>query len=193
MNDVVIESLASSDLFDAVYDQHRQSVYAYFFGHTGDEEAAADLLQETFLRAWRNMHTLQAMPPEQQRYWLFGLSRNLLTDHYRRHARKAESEQPLDSPEPDEVQWVSAAPTPDVQVERSDMLRRLNAAIAALPQHLRTVLSMHVLGEMNSAEIGEALDIPAGTVRYQLSEARKRLAGAMQLADRVSLEQEEKQ
>jgi RNA polymerase sigma-70 factor (ECF subfamily) len=191
MNDVAIGSLASSDLFDAVYDQHRQSIYAYFFGHTGDEEAAADLLQETFLRAWRNMHTLQAMPPEQQRYWLFGLSRNLLTDHYRRHARKAQSEQPLDPSEPDEVQLVSAAPTPDVQAERSDMLRRLNAAIAALPQHLRTILSMQVLGEMNSSEIGAALELPAGTVRYQLSEARKRLVEQLQLADSANVAHKE--
>ncbi len=184
--------------FDAVYDQHRQSMYAFFFGHTGDEAAAADLLQEVFLRAWRNVNALQGMPQDQQRYWLFGVGRNQLTDYYRRQARANAAEQSLelsesaDAPDPDEIHLVSAEPALDVQVEQRETMQRLNRAIAKLPQQLRAVLTMHVLGELNSAEIGEALDIPAGTVRYQLSEARKRLAVELQLADRVSARPEER-
>jgi RNA polymerase sigma-70 factor (ECF subfamily) len=178
--------------FDAVYDQHRQPIYALFFGHTGDEAVAADLLQEVFLRFWRNVHTLQDMSQDQQRYWLFGVGRNLLTDYYRRQARANIAEQPLEFPESvdaqdqDEIHLVSSEEAPDIQVERQEAMQRLNEAIANLPQHLRTVLTMHVLGEMNSSEIGAALDIPAGTVRYQLSEARKRLAVTMQFSEHVN-------
>jgi len=57
----------------------------------------------------------------------------------------------------------------------------VDRAIRRLPEHLRTVLVLQVLGERTSAEIGEMLDRPAGTVRYQLSQARKRLAEELRL------------
>ncbi|MGH3322132.1 MAG: sigma factor-like helix-turn-helix DNA-binding protein [Streptosporangiaceae bacterium] len=50
------------------------------------------------------------------------------------------------------------------------------SAIRALPEELRVVLTMHTVGELTSAQIGAALDQPAGTVRYKLALARKQLA-----------------
>ena len=52
----------------------------------------------------------------------------------------------------------------------------MDEAIKGLPEGLRTVLLMKVIGRMTSPQIGEALGIPAGTVRYRLSLARKRIA-----------------
>ena len=49
-----------------------------------------------------------------------------------------------------------------------------------LPEDLRVVLSMNVLGGMNSKQIGEALEIPDSTVRYRLSTARKKLVEFME-------------
>jgi RNA polymerase sigma-70 factor (ECF subfamily) len=50
-----------------------------------------------------------------------------------------------------------------------------------LPEALREVLVLHVLGDRNSTEIGAALGRPAGTVRYQLAEARRLLARALDI------------
>jgi len=171
-----------AELFNAVYAEHHQPLYGYFAGHTSDTEAAADLLQETYLRVWRNVQTLQTMPPDQHRYWLFAIGRNVLTDHYRRESRLAAAERPLELVDAN-AHADSAQPAPDTQVEQADTLQRLNRAISDLPEQLRVVLAMQVLGEMNSSEIGAALDMPAGTVRYHLSEARKRLAGQLRLSD----------
>ena len=63
-------------LFNDVYDAHRQSLHAYLFGRTGDRELTLELLQETFVRAWRHVHVLQGMAESQHRYWL-GQSRTL--------------------------------------------------------------------------------------------------------------------
>jgi RNA polymerase sigma-70 factor (ECF subfamily) len=59
--------------------------------------------------------------------------------------------------------------------------RELESALAGLPEELRYILLMKVVGEMNSRLIGEALGMPAGTVRYKISQARALLATRMGL------------
>lgn len=56
------------------------------------------------------------------------------------------------------------------------MTNALDRALERLPEDLRVVICMRYLGEMNSSEIGETLERPAGTVRYQLGRARVLLA-----------------
>src|SRR4051794_9323569 len=70
--------------FDELYDAHRATLHAYFLGRTGDAELALDLLQEVFLRAWRSIQTLEALPAERRHYWLFAIARNLVVDVYRK-------------------------------------------------------------------------------------------------------------
>jgi RNA polymerase sigma-70 factor (ECF subfamily) len=64
------------------------------------------------------------------------------------------------------------------------------AAIATLPEQQRVTLTMAAAGELNSAEIGAALGVPAGTVRYRLSLARRTLAEALGDYDDAQEEQQ---
>ncbi|MEZ4710478.1 MAG: RNA polymerase sigma factor [Caldilineaceae bacterium] len=171
---------AQQALFNAAYDAHRQSLHAYLFGRTGDRELTHELLQETFMRAWRHVHVLQGMVESQHRYWLFSIAQNLLTDHYRKQATRAAIDRQLQN----DVHVASAAArTPHEEMAEQEQMQQLDRAIARLPEDLRTVLLMQVLGEMNSTQISELLDRPAGTVRYQISAARKRLAEEMKLLE----------
>ncbi|MFZ0215425.1 MAG: sigma factor-like helix-turn-helix DNA-binding protein, partial [Candidatus Dormiibacterota bacterium] len=61
----------------------------------------------------------------------------------------------------------------------------VDAAVATLPEEQRVILSLQVLGELTSAEIGELLEQPAGTVRYKLNQARQRLRSAMPEEERA--------
>jgi RNA polymerase sigma-70 factor (ECF subfamily) len=159
--------------FDALYAEHRQPLHAFFLGRTSDDELALDLLQEAFTRAWRNLDLLLGLPAARQRAWLFATGRNLVIDHYRSRASRTAAHDALEAATKiDRPVSESAERT----VERDAELRLVEAALARLPDDLRTVLVLQVLGEQTSAEIGEALGRPAGTVRYQLSRARKRLA-----------------
>jgi RNA polymerase sigma-70 factor (ECF subfamily) len=159
-------------LFDTLYEAHRQPLHALFLGRTSDPDLALDLLQEAFVRAWRNLDLLLALPSSRQRAWLFTTARNLIVDQYRsRAARGAAHDALIASTTPDD----QLSEGPETAVERDRELRLVDEAIRRLPDDLRTVLLLQVLGEKTSAEIGELLDRPAGTVRYQLSRARKRL------------------
>ncbi|RYG33784.1 RNA polymerase sigma factor [bacterium] len=154
-------------LFDALYDAHHRSLYAFLLGQTGDREAAADLLQESFVRVWKGIGKARPIPAEQRGRWLLAIARNLLIDHYRRRGGRDESEL---------VEATSGGKDPSEIVLEKDQAQRLDGAMGRLDPDLRTVLTMSVVGGLTSREIGETLGRPPGTVRYQLSEARKRLA-----------------
>ena len=64
--------------FDGLYDEHQRTLNAFLLGRTGDPELALDLLQEAFVRAWRNLDLLLALGPMRQRAWLFATARNLV-------------------------------------------------------------------------------------------------------------------
>jgi RNA polymerase sigma-70 factor (ECF subfamily) len=159
----------TQELFDDLYTRHRGTLHAYFLGRTGDSELALDLLQETFFRVWRGMQSLEALPPEKHRYWLFSIARNLVVDTYRKRGADERAQQRFHEP---------PAPTQAAErtAEEREQLAEIDTAIRKLPDELREVLVLSVLGERNSTEIGEILGRPPGTVRYQLAQARRRLA-----------------
>ena len=76
---------------------------------------------------------------------------------------------------------MTAAPEPTA-IE-GEQLDALNLAIQRLPEELRVVLVMAVLDGRTSSEIGALLGRPAGTVRYQLAQARQQLARDLRLQE----------
>jgi RNA polymerase sigma-70 factor (ECF subfamily) len=159
-------------LFDTLFAEHRRVLYAYLFGQVGSRESAEDLLQETFVRVWRHIEDAQRVPVERQRFWLLAIARNLALDFRRRGIVRERGETALAaSPSP---------ATPEQLAVARETFDRLDDAIYCLPDTLRTVLTLHVLGDLTSAEVGQVLGRPPGTVRYQLAEARKRLAQVLQ-------------
>lgn len=168
--------------FTRIFDAHHRVVHAYFVGRTSDAEAP-DLLQETFLRVWRRITEVRGLAPERQRAWIFTVARNLAVDTYRsRSARDAAVLQLTDN---------ASLPTPAGPEELAvagEYVTALDTAIRDLPEQLRVVVALHALSGVTSSEIGAALDVPAGTVRYRLSEARRRLTHAL---DRAELDDSE--
>ena len=159
--------------FRRVYEGHRTAVHAYFVGRTVDRSAAADLTQEVFLRVWQRLPELTGMPDDRQRAWIFTVARNLSIDTYRHERTRTDTEAALrHQPTPTAL----AASTAVIEAQRVAVV---SAAMARLPEEQRITLTMAAAGDMTSAEIAAALGIPAGTVRYRLSVARRTLAAAL--------------
>jgi RNA polymerase sigma-70 factor (ECF subfamily) len=167
-------------VFTRIFDQHRHAVHAYFLGRVADPELARDLLQETFLRAWRRLQELALLPGDRQRAWIFTVARNLAIDSYRAGAARRAAEEALRRQAATGDTTVAG---PYAHAELGERLARLDAAIRELPEDQRVILSMATAGGLTSRQIGEALGEPAGTVRYRLSQARGRLAAALDLEE----------
>jgi RNA polymerase sigma-70 factor (ECF subfamily) len=166
--------------FRSLYEGHRRAVHAYFTGRTGDPQRAADLMQEVFLRAWQHLDKLTDMPEDGRRAWLFTVARNLSIDSARHNRSQADVEQALAREQA--RQPATGAPA-SVAVLAAERVTVVSEAIRRLPDEQRVALTMAAAGEMNSAEIGAAVGVPAGTVRYRLSLARRTLAEALDRYD----------
>jgi RNA polymerase sigma-70 factor, ECF subfamily len=159
--------------FHRLYQAHRSAVHAYFVGRTADRAAAADLMQDVFLRVWQRLAEVVGLPADRQRAWIFTVARNLSIDNLRRERTRAGTaaalaHQPAPSPPP--------ASVPVIAAERVAVV---GEAIRQLPEQQRTTLAMAAAGGLTSAEIADALGVPAGTVRYRLSLARRAVAAAL--------------
>lgn len=162
--------------FTAVFERHHHGVHAFLLARTSDPEVARDLLQETFLRLWRRFDETDGWDDGRLRGWLITVARNLLVDRYRAEGTRRDTVRALERETRSDGRGRDAA---DHAVDR-DQLARLERAIAELSDELREVLTMTTVGGMTSQVIGEALGLPAGTVRYRLHRARTRLAAELE-------------
>ena len=163
--------------FAGLFDAHRDGVHAFLLARTADAETARDLLQDTFLRLWRRLDEVAVLDEGRQRAWLVTVARNLVIDRYRADATRRAT---LAAVAHETHHAAHQADAVDQLAARDD-LAVLDAAIAALPDDEREVLTMTVVAGMTSRQVGEALDLPAGTVRYRLHRARTRLAERLEV------------
>lgn len=144
---------------------------------TRDQSAADDLVQETYLRAWRHWNTFRA--GSEARAWLFTIARNAWHRSGARDARMV----PVD----DEVLQSLAdddypiAPSDDERAALAaiDLGPAIASAIRDLPDAFREVVALVDLQEMPYAEAAEVLGVPIGTVRSRLFRARRLLQQAL--------------
>lgn len=168
-------------LFEQVYRTFGRELHAYLFGRTGSKDMADDLLQDVYLRVWNRIDVLMAVPAPEQRYWLFSIAANRVVDYYRQTAVRKRTHAQLEH-----QMELSSSKIDDTEraVTKREQYRELEAAIQQLPEQWRTILLMCSVGGMSSTQVGEALGMPSGTIRYKLSQARRQLAHQLKLTDR---------
>ena len=148
--------------FEALVHAYASDLYRYAVWRGNSTEAAEDLVQETFLRAWKALDSL--LDARAARGWLMTILR-------REHARRFEGPRAgglrLDDLDPERVAGFAEA-------DRADVLA-LRRALAALSKDYREPLLLQVLGGYSCEEIGEMLGLKPGAVMTRLSRARHRL------------------
>jgi RNA polymerase sigma-70 factor (ECF subfamily) len=129
-----------------------------------DEEAAKDGVSAAFTRAFANRSDLQAMPEPAMKAWLYATARNAVIDIKRRESRFSRL-----SIEYGDAEFVDPRQfDPAGNVALYDLL-------GELPDPLRLTVTLKYFGNMNATEIGEAMKIPAATVRTRLRTALRYL------------------
>jgi RNA polymerase sigma-70 factor (ECF subfamily) len=160
---VVRCQLGERDAFDELIARWHPQLRRYVLRLTGDADAAADVLQEIWLRVIRGLARLREAG--RFRAWLFGIARRVLMDRLR--VRYAEP--PMTSLEPGEFE------EPAVEDEDAEDLASLQTGLDRLPLPEREVLVLFYLQELSLADIAEIAAIPVGTVKSRLYRARKLL------------------
>lgn len=141
----------------AAYEQHGPAVTACAIRMLRDREAAADVTQETFLRAWQNPQILVQGSCE-VRAWLLRVTRNIVVDLWR--ARSVRPQEVSDIA----VDMGMVAATSD-HADRVAEAVSVSEALATLSDEHRRVLELVIFRERSTAEAGAELGIPVGTVK----------------------------
>lgn len=175
------------DELHRLYLLHQRALYAFFANRGFGREEARDLLQQTFLEAWRCRDAYQSGAADGQDAggWLFGIAKNVWRMHLRSQSRqmRAAEEVPIEHHENDgESGRHPALQLPD-EGERSQPLdkclaeeesRLLHQALLDLPERMRFCVVLSLRG-YKYREIADLLKVSLNTVRKQLFDGRERL------------------
>lgn len=153
------------DVFAELIRRYRDRIFNLAWQLLGDRDDAEDVAQETFLRAFEHWHEFRG--DAQVFTWLYRIAINACKMRLRQ--RRFVELLPDDHEPADEINWR------DVE-ERWLLKRRIDAVLSRLPEPLRLVLLLRELHDLRYDEIAKVLNIPVGTVRSRLFEARKRFA-----------------
>jgi RNA polymerase sigma-70 factor (ECF subfamily) len=157
----IIPVTGSEDAFRTLYRAHTPALYALALRLTGsDQHEAEDLVQETWVRATRNLSAFRG--ESALRTWLCGVLVNVRRERLRSAWRM------VDAPD------VEPASPP-----RNDAAIDLERAIAALPEGARDIFVLHDVYGYTHREIAELLGIVEGTSKSQLARARTMLRTAL--------------
>jgi len=162
---------------------HMDAVYRFALRLSGTRDRAEDLVQETFLRAFRSWG--QYTPGTQCKSWLFTICRNVFLRQEERGQRFDEilsenldrSSGPFDVVNPVWVKAVDADPEGDFF--RSIVDEEVFSRIQELPEDFRTVVVLSDLEGFSYQEIAEMTEVPVGTVKSRLFRGRRILQKAL--------------
>lgn len=155
--------------FALLYQRHQRPIYSLIRHLTGDEEAAADLTQDTFVKAWDAMPRLRATNAFGG--WLRIIATNLVRDRGRRRRPEATITDSTFEGGP-ELDVADDTPHLHEQLGLQQLQSHIREAVTRLPEPQRLVVMMHHLEDIPVAEIAVALDIPLGTVLSRLARGR---------------------
>ncbi len=158
--------------FEQCVDEHSPALYRVAWRMTGCESTASDLVQETFLQAWRGLESLR--DAGRMRSWLFGILHN----QYLKSVRSVRRMKPMDGVD------LHHLATPMSETDADGEL--LQQALNRLDDDHRLPLLLHLMEELPVAKVARLLELPEGTVASRISRARKKLQA--QLGPRLNVE-----
>lgn len=169
----------SEEAFRRLVERYQRPVYSLLVRIVRNPEAAEDLAQEAFVKAWK---ALARFDPERKfSSWLFKIAHNSALDALRRQGIETVSlDAPIgDSDEAPELPADPAAENPLRRLVARDAGRALESAIGELRPQYREILLLRFQEGLAYEEIAEVLSIPLGTVKIHIFRARAELARRM--------------
>jgi RNA polymerase sigma-70 factor, ECF subfamily len=170
----LIAALAAGEVeaLGALYDRHARIVFALLVRIAGDRDAAEEILQEVFLRAWQHAHAFDDSRGT-VRSWLYGIGHHLALNELRRRRRRPQLQPRPASADPDGDEYdgyVAADSDPAVDAWCAVRDAELAHALDQLPPNQRAVLLLYGEG-FSQSEIAAKLGEPLGTVKSRMRRA----------------------
>lgn len=152
--------------FEYLFDRYNEAIRRLFVQRMGGSGDADDLLQETFIKVYINLHRYN--PDYTFGQWVYTIARNTFVDYVRRRQDDLPIDERFAAP-------ASSAPTPEESVINGQQRRQLENYLERLSPRYRKLIEMRFFEEYSYEEIAAKLDLPLGTVKTQIHRARERM------------------
>lgn len=153
----------SESAFSEITGLYLKPIYNFVFRMVGDRDAAEDLAQETFVKAWKNLKKFDQK--RSFRIWLFTIAKNTTFDYFK---KKKEIPFSTFTDEGGESWLENVADEnilPDEILERKNIAEELDEILQKLPPHYRAILFLHYKEDFSLHEITEILGEPYNTIK----------------------------
>ncbi len=173
-----LEKLQAGDPeeFSHLVDAYSSKIYRLATKMLNHEQDAEDVLQETFLKAYRGLKSFDGR--SKLSTWLFRIATNeALMVLRRKHLNVISIDEPVETEEGEQepVQIVDWCCLPESELLSEELRERLDKAVQRLPESLRVVFLLRDINDMSTHETGEILGLSDTAVKTRLSRARLRL------------------
>lgn len=162
-----------ADAFWSLVEPLQRLVYSVAWGVLRDQDRAEDATQETMMRAWTTLDSLQT--PGKLSGWLYTMARNVAYENI----RQSEKQNKLARTAPEEHR-----PAVPEQMAQEEQFQLLELALGQLPEQHRTVIAMKYMQDASCQEIADALGIGIEAAKSRLFEARRVLRQKMESLER---------
>lgn len=159
-------------LFEQLYAENSKRVFHLCYGYTGDRDSANDLMQETFIKVWKNLDGFRNQ--SQLSTWIYRIAVNTCLSYLRTAKRKATEElnEQLVENYTEEVS------------DKNEQVALLYKSISELEEHERIIITM-VLDEVPYPEIAEIAGISEGNLRVKIHRIKHKLTEIYNRNERV--------
>lgn len=164
--------------FEKLVTAYEKNVYSLALRMVGDPEDAADMTQETFIKAYRSLSSFRG--DSKFSSWLYRIASNVCLDFLRsrsRHPQVSLSSSDEDGRTTFELPDMSR--NPEEQLMKKLSMEAVRRGLEQLPEQQRQILVLRELGGLSYAELARILGIEEGTVKSRIFRARKRLCALL--------------
>ena len=159
--------------FAQLFDEFSAPIYNYVLRMVSDADRAADITQDTFIKAYRKLDTLTETTST--RSWLYRIATNTAIDDMRRRKNVT----PMGTDEPTFANRADQRPGPEAQVMARTLDERVQRALMSLRPNHRQCLLLSDLEDMSAQHIGEVMGLSYAAVRTLLCRARGEMRRAL--------------
>jgi len=157
--------------FGYLFDRYREAIYRLFVQRAGDKSDADDLLQETFIKVYINLHKYS--PEYTFGQWVYTIARNTFIDFVRRRQDDLSIDERFTAP-------ASSSPTPEERFINLQQRTQIEGYLERLSPRYRQLIVLRFFDELSYEEIAAKLALPLGTVKTQIHRAREQMCRFIQ-------------
>lgn len=161
--------------FETLYHKYQSQIYGTLAQRISDRDTIDDLMQDTFFRAYRSLHTFKGQAAFST--WLTQIALNVYRSHLRSQQVRQNWVHQTEDPEivHNVIRDLIPDALPDQIVEKRERIQLVHQSIQNLPERYRKAMWLRYVMDWSYEEITQALRVPLGTVKTWLCRARRQL------------------